>query len=489
MMLRSSIFLSLLFATGAIAQKKAPQSQAAQKLYAEVDRLRKDPDMAHASWGLCVMKAAKDTVIASYNPDASLVPASSLKVLTTGAALALLGPKFRYETLIQYQGKLDTVAGVLNGDLVIKGSGDPSLASGYFKDKKDTVPLTDKWAAAIRAKGIRTITGAVIGDDRVFESEMVPATWIWGDMGNYYGAGACGLSFMDNKYTVYFNSPAGEGQGVTIAKIVPEVPGLRLQNLVVTGGSKDNAYIYGAPYSYDRYVTGTIPAGRTNYDVEGSMPDPAWYCAWSLARSLEKAGVKVTKPPSCTRLALDTVKSGPRTTILKHLSPELEKIVHYTNMRSNNLYAESLLKTIAFAKTGYGDDDTGIGLVTAYWASKGVDVKGIFMNDGSGLSRANAISAKAEAEVLRALSADSVQLKRFMNTLPFAGAFAEGTAAEKNMRFKSGYITRARSYAGYVKNPKGELLVFSLIFNNYDCGPAEARVKMEKLMLLIAALE
>ncbi len=462
-----------------------------KKLIEETERLKKDPDLAHASWGYCVKYAAKDSVLASYNSQLSLVPASTLKILTTGAALFMLGPQYKYETQLQYDGVLDSVSGVLDGNIYIKGSGDPSLGSAYFADKKDTLGLPAKWAALIRAKGIKKVTGCVVGDDDAFESEMIPSTWIWGDMGNYYGAGACGLSFMDNKYTVYFKSNIIRAQPATVKRIVPEIPGLSLKNNVTSGpaNSGDNAYIYGAPYSYERYMTGTIPVGKDDYDVEGSMPDPAMFCAWSLKNALEKAGTKVEKGATTRRLALDSIKGFGRNTIYRHLSPELSKIVYYTNMKSNNHYAESLLKTIALAKNGWGEDNAGTDLVLNLWASKGVPVKGIYMNDGSGLSRANAISPEAETEVLRAIAADTTVFRAFYNSLPPAGAFAEGTFADNNMRVKSGYITRARSYTGYVKNRKGKLLAFSVILNNYDCSPAEARVKLGKLMVLFSELE
>ena len=139
-------------------------------------------------------------------------------------------------------------------------------------------------------KGIRKIEGAVIGDAIVFEDEMVPYSWVWGDMGNYYGSGSCGLNFMDNKFKLHFKSGANKGDSTIIKKIFPEIPGMRVINQTFTKGYSDNAYIYGSPYSLVRYVKGTIPANKTNYEVEGSQPDPPLFCAQSLDSSLKKLG-------------------------------------------------------------------------------------------------------------------------------------------------------------------------------------------------------
>ena len=165
-----------------------------ETLKAEIYKLQDDPDLIHGVWGICVLDVKKDSVMADYNSGTGLVPASSLKVVTTAAALSLLGENYRYETRIQYDGILDSINGILYGNLYIRGSGDPSLGSKYFIKEKDTVQLSHKWAGLLVAKGIRKIEGAVIADPTIFDPHDVPDTWIWGDMGNYYGAGAGGLA-------------------------------------------------------------------------------------------------------------------------------------------------------------------------------------------------------------------------------------------------------------------------------------------------------
>ncbi|MFL5752535.1 MAG: D-alanyl-D-alanine carboxypeptidase/D-alanyl-D-alanine-endopeptidase, partial [Bacteroidia bacterium] len=279
------------------------------------------------------------------------------------------------------------------------------------------------------------------------------------------------------------------GEKAKVNSIVPEIPGLNILSEVKAGGSDDNAYIYGAPFQENRKVLGTVPANQSNYEVEGSMPDPAFYCAYAFSNALRRAGIEVKGKAQSTYTAAEKGK-----TIYSHRSPSLEKIVYHTNLRSNNHYAETLLKTIALKKNGYGTTSGGCDAVLNYWKSRGVETDGLFMNDGSGLSRSNGISTYQQALVLAKIYRDSTIYRSFNASLPVSGVsgslanLCKGTFCEKNMRAKSGYITRARGYCGYVKTKKGEELCFSVLFNNYNCSPAEVKGKMEKLLGLLVDL-
>ncbi|HSH67196.1 MAG TPA: D-alanyl-D-alanine carboxypeptidase, partial [Bacteroidia bacterium] len=169
----------------------------------------------------------------------------------------------------------------------------------------------------------------------------------------------------------------------------------------------------------------------------------------------------------------------------------LDKIVYWTNMKSINLYAEHLLKFISYKKTGLGMETKGIQIITNYWKERGVDISGFSMNDGCGLARANVITTKTEVQILSKMVKDK-NFDAFYKSLPIAGKsgslgnIGDGTFAENNLRAKSGYISMARGYAGYVKNRKGDLLCFSVLVNNYECSPTEMKRKLEKLLIAIA---
>lgn len=465
------------------------------KLYQEIKKLEADNTLLHGTWSLCVMPVSKDTIIAEHNSVTSVIPASTLKIVTTATALSVLGKDFRFETKLQYDGILDTTTGTLKGNLYITGGGDPTLESAYFKDKDDTLSTTDKWANYLKQKGIKKIEGAIIGDESIFEDNALPPQWVWADIGNYFGAGACGLSYADNKYRIYLKSEA-TGTITSIVKTEPLVESLQFTNTITAGGNGDNAFIYGAPYSYYRKLQGTIPANKNNYDIEGSLPDPALFCAQSLQKSLNAIGVIVTQKSTTVRVLKEfgTYADTPKKTVFTNYSPPLSDIVYWTNLKSNNLYAEHLLKYIAYKEKGLGQTIEGTEIVTNYWQRKGVDVSGFFMNDGSGLSRSNVITTKTQVEILRLMAKDK-NFKSFYDSFPVAGksgslgSLCEGTFAENNLRAKSGYITRARGYSGYVKNKKGELLCFSVLANNYECSPSEMKKKLEKILVAIAEYE
>jgi D-alanyl-D-alanine carboxypeptidase/D-alanyl-D-alanine-endopeptidase (penicillin-binding protein 4) len=487
MCFRKSLLLIsfLLLVLNGFAQKEKKASVALnlspiKQLTAEIETLKNDPDLIHGSWGLCVLDVKKDSIVAEYNSEMGLVPASSLKVVTTAAALSILGENYHYETKFQYDGTFDSIKGILHGNLYIKGNGDPTLQSKYFLKEKDSIAISWKWAKLIAAKGIKMIDGSVVADASGFSDDVVPETWIWGDMGNYYGAGAGGLNYRDNLYSVIYQS-GNEGDTARISRIWPSMPGLKMYNYVKSGGTKDNAYIYGAPYNTVRIAEGTIPPKRTDYQVDGSMPDPAYYCAYELDSVLRRSGVLVTDKPYTTRDSRLAGKESkkPRKTLFLEFSPRLADIVYWTNRKSVNLYAEAMLKTIALRRKGWAAEGPGTDAVTAFWTGKKVDTKGLYLNDGCGLSRWNSITPHQFVSVLRVVSTESC-FKSFYKSLPEYNA---------NVVAKGGYITRVRSYTGYATKKNGELLAFSIIANNYDCNPVEMRKKLEKLMDLIGALD
>jgi len=489
-MIKRNLFIALFF-----SQIIFSYSQTKYKLNTEIEKLKADSSLKHATWSICVMPVKKDTILAQYNSNVSLVPASTLKILTTGAALLLFGADFKFETKLQYDGVFDSLTGTLRGNIYIIGGGDPTLESEYFKDNNDTLTTTDKWAEILKKFGIKRIEGSVIGDASIFDDNMVPSQWIWADMGNYFGAGACGLTYHDNKYTLYLKSGA-PGSGVVISKTNPAIDGLQMINNLTSNGDDDNAFIYGAPYSYYRKLQGTIPANKNDFEVDGSIPDPALFCAQSLEGSLKAIGIDIAGNATSIR-ALKEANEYVITNkhdLYTNYSPALSEIVYWTNYKSINLYAEHLLKYIAYTKNGIGRENEGTEIIADFWKNRGVDISGLFMDDGCGLSRSDVITTKTEVQILRQMAKDK-NFKTFYNSFPVAGKtgpldnFCEGTCAKGNLCAKSGYITRARGYAGYVKNKKGEMLCFSLLANNYECTPPEMKKKMEKLMVAIAEME
>jgi serine-type D-Ala-D-Ala carboxypeptidase/endopeptidase (penicillin-binding protein 4) len=451
---------------------------------------KKDKVLANSTYAYCVLDAASGKPVAEHNSHISVIPASTLKVVTTSAALGVLGRFYRYETKIYFTGSFDKGSGVLNGDIIIKGSGDPTLNSDLFRFKKDTTDVTDKWAEVLKQKGLKELKGNIIADASCYE-QHIPANWIWGDISNYFGVAPCGLSFNDNCYSMIFSS--GEtGSQAKLVELKPNYTSLTLDHYVdvKAAGRDDEAFVTGDPFGTKKRVTGTIPPHQKALEVKAALPDPALLCAEFLQRSLQKACIAT--PSVCAKSNYDAQselvkkeKSFQHT----HYSFSMEKIVYYTNLTSNNLFCETLLKTI-----GKGSNYSGIDKVKNYWKDRGLDVSELFMVDGNGLSRANTVTTFFEASLLHKMYNDSVLYKPFNNSLPVAGVsgsmknIGKGTFLEKNMRAKTGYINRARGYCGYVKTKAGTELAFSVLFNNYNCSPSEMKSRIEQFLIAIAEL-
>lgn len=452
-----------------------------------------DKDLQHAQISFCIMEAVTGKTLKEYQSEMAMIPASTLKIITTSAALGILGKNYTYKTNFYLTESPDAATGNYSGDILIKGSGDPSFNSSYFYSSDSL--FFGAFIKKLKGRGIKTIKGTIKADASCFDNS-IPGTWIWSDIGNYFGAGANGLSYRDNKFSLFY-STAEAGSAASLEKIRPGYfeKNMSVQSSVKAYGSEDDAFVYGDPNGYTRKVSGTIPPNQKSYEVEAQMPEPALYFGSSLITELNKHALIAKDSKVQVNETPGTYVYKPELLVHTHVSPPLEKIVFYTNTKSNNHYAESLLKTMGAVKTGkQGTTANGIDAVEAYWKERGVDVSGLHMSDGSGLSRANTVTTKLQATILSKISRDSLLYPAFNASLPVAGkngsmaSLCKGSFAENNMRAKTGYINRARGYCGYVKTKSGKELAFSVLFNNYDCSPKEAKLKIEKLLVALVDL-
>ena len=209
------------------------------------------------------------TQLASYNDNILLSPASCQKLVTTSTALLMLGPDFQFKTLLQYDGTFDPNTGILKGNIFLKGGGDPTLGSEKFSS---TVmdSLFNKLISKVKDLGIKKIEGQIIGDDDIFESIMAPGTWDWGDIGQYYGAGPCGLTISDNSLYYYLKS-GNENTPTKFVRMQPYIPNVIVINDVKSGASKsgDDSFVFGSEYSYYRHIVGTVSGNESEFKVKG----------------------------------------------------------------------------------------------------------------------------------------------------------------------------------------------------------------------------
>jgi D-alanyl-D-alanine carboxypeptidase/D-alanyl-D-alanine-endopeptidase (penicillin-binding protein 4) len=393
----------------------------------------------HASVGAYAVNMRTGQVLIDEYSDMSLMPGSCIKLITTAAALELLGPESRFETHLQYDGTIQK--GVLHGNLYIRGGGDPCLGSFRFVGWQKQ---TELWVEAIEKLGIQTIEGSVIGDATAWEKALAVPTWCWEDLGNYYGAGACALTFHENLYSLVFKPGEKVGAKTAIVRLDPPASHFTIQSEVTTGpvGSGDRACIYGSEYSPLAFAYGTIPAGVSEFAIKGAIADPPAFCAQTLADALKERGIAIKGK---------ALERKNRTSFHTTYSPPLSEIVYWTNQKSINLYSEHLLKKMGQTLHHQGSTGAGIAAVTDFLASKNIDLQGLFIADGSGLSRKNILTAKQLVSLLVRMKS-SPHFSLFLQSLP---------TKLQHIRVKTGSFSPVRCYAGYAGD-----IAFALLVNH-----------------------
>lgn len=465
--------------------------QAQSSIQKAVNDFAKDADLKYASLSIAVVDTQTGEIVAQYDAQRSLSPASNLKLLSTASALAILGPAYQYKTELQYDGQISK-EGVLSGNLYIKGYGDPSLGSPELEQSVSFAEIMERFRMAAQQQGIRRIEGYVVGDGSLFETTGTIPSWQWEDMGNYYGAGAWGLNLHDNLYYLHFRQSRQIGDTPAIAGVEPEVPGLEFYNELRSAakGSGDNAYIFGSPYQFTNFVRGTIPVGEATFTIKGAVPDPPLWAAQHLEHEFNTIGVQALKG-AISQFQLEQMgqKMQQRHTIYTHYSPNLADIVRRTNMESVNLYCEAMLKTIGWQEGGIGSTQAGLEEQEKYWKGKGLSFDGCNLVDGSGLSEGDKVTGLFLARLLEKMAQQEASVfQAFYESIPEAGRSGslknrfKGTAAEGRLRAKSGTLENVRAFSGYIETKDGRLLAFSVIANNYLISGGAMRQKLEGLL-------
>jgi D-alanyl-D-alanine carboxypeptidase/D-alanyl-D-alanine-endopeptidase (penicillin-binding protein 4) len=439
-----------------------------------------NPLLENANISLLVKDLSTNKTLFQYRPNNSTIPASTMKLVTTAAALEILGPKFCFQTKLEIDGKINS-EGVLNGNLYIRGGGDPTLGSEHLGDKDFLL----KWVEEVKKAGIKQINGQIIADGTIYDDLGVNPKWTWEDIGNYYAAGAYGISYMDNTYQLVLRS--GEnGTTREILRIIPEIPAMTFENyLTSTSITYDSAFFYGAPHSYLRSIHGEIPANRFEYIIKGDIPNPGLLLAENFQDKLNESGITISKLPS------DIVTNeSERRVILVQESPPLSEIIKETNVHSNNGYAEQIFRYLALSKNKIGTSNGSVQVIRSFWKSKGLPVEQLFMYDGCGLSPVDAVSSQFLVDLLSYMQTISPNREAFINSLPVAGKsgtltnFLEKTELQGKVHAKSGTISRVKCYAGYI-DLKKKNYVFAIMVNNPN-GTSKAVIrKMEELLLSI----
>jgi D-alanyl-D-alanine carboxypeptidase/D-alanyl-D-alanine-endopeptidase (penicillin-binding protein 4) len=423
-------------------------------------------------WSIYAVEAESGEILLDINSHISLVPASNLKLITSAAALDILGAGMQLYTCLEYDGRI-AASGKLHGNLYLRGGGDPTLGSPEMPGVLPLDSLFDLWTEAVCNAGIKEITGDIIADVSYFDDRYLPDDWSWGDMGNYYGAVTSSICINENSYNLFFRSPAKKFLAAEVLYTDPDMPGMTFKNFMLTGNvhNGSQAFIFGAPEQNERFLHGYIPGGRSKFQIEGSMPDPTQFVIQRLANDLRDRGIAIGGQLLKRRCQAST----PRVNLLTITSPSLDQIIFRLNKKSNNLYAEQLLKILGKCQRGEGSLTNGIAVIEAWLSGLEIPSDGFFMQDGSGLARSNGCTTLILSTVLQKMLTSAVSGVYF-SSLPVAGdaddqgnlkSFCAGTSAAGKVHVKSGLLNRVRSHSGYCYTKSGKIICFSMIANNF----------------------
>lgn len=429
----------------------------------------KDGQMVNGIASLYVVEAKSGKVVFDKNGRVGLAPASTQKVITSVTAYELLGKDFRYKTEVGYTGTLEE--GELNGSLVIRPSGDPTLGSWRWESSKEGAVL-QRVAGAIRRSGITTYDQIAVDVDG-WDSEAIPDGWIWQDIGNYYGAGAGALNWRENQYDVVLKSGNTIGSKVEIKATRPRLYQYSLTSGLAAAarGTGDNAYIYFSPGGTGGVIRGTIPAGEKSFEISGAMPDPRLQFAATLADTLQRLGIN-SRSGSVAKEQRGGIEKGSNYKIFHtEISPSLDSIIYWFNKKSINLYGEALLRTFAYQEKQKGDTGEGAKLLKNFWKGKGVAETELNMVDGSGLSPLNRVTTRAQVSILRYAKGQS-WFRGFYNALP----------EYNGMKMKSGTINNVKGFTGYHTAKDGTEYIFSFLVNNYNGSSSALVQKMYRVL-------
>ncbi len=435
----------------------------------------KDNAFDGAVLGVLVSDVDKDSVLMAHNAYQNMITASTMKLITTAAGLKALGPNYQFKTALAYT---DTIInGSLKGNLVIKGFGDPTLGSKYFYDDQRAFLRT--WVEEIKKLGIQSIEGDIIGDGSYFGNVTTPYGWQWSDISNYYGSPVSGLNIFDNQYTIAFRTKGADSL-TEIKNVSPVIPYLIIKNNVKSSLKPgDNSYILGGPNEYQKFIEGTLPANQNDYEVKGSIPNPALFLAYSLLEELKRAGITI-KGKYSSHLEKPIPSSK---TFYTQLSPTLSEIAKITNKHSINFFAECIGLEV---QNKMNAESYSKALEKCFGKEFGFTKNTIL--DASGLSPANTITPRNYYKVLKLMYHDKNLKNYFMESLSVSGkdgtlkSFGIGKSFVGNFKGKSGYISNIRGYTGYLKTKKGKNLTVIILVNHYTSENSAVKGKIEDLV-------
>ena len=445
-----------------------------------IESIINSPQASSAFWGIYIRDLSSDRLIYTLNSDKTLIPASNQKLITTATALDILGPNYQYETTLHFKGQIGSTS--MTGDLVLEGSGDPTFATREISQEN----VLELWASKLAALGVTRIEGRIIGDDNVFDEEPYADGWDLSFVATEsFAPASSGLSSNDNVVIVQI-----ESNRVGLAPILTDKPPayLNIRNKATTSARRRGRSIR---------VNRTL--GTENIELEGSIPrvyrrsvvipvsNPTKATLHTFTHYLKEAGIEVAATLHDIDDLSENIAYNDATPLFVYHSPPMEEILQQVNKESDNFYAEQVFRTFGWG----GSTDGGEKRVKELMRSAGVEIAGLSVRDGSGLSRKNMITTETMGELLSYMYRHP-QWNAFKNTLPRGGEAK--TTLDYRLKgvpvwAKTGSLEYVRALSGYASTPDGRLIAFSLMANNYTVPAYRIMRAMDQIVLAITELD
>ena len=418
-------------------------------------------------WGVDIRSIETGEHLYEINAGKLMMPASNMKILTLAATADALGWDYRFTTTLETRGAVSD--GVLHGDLIVRSNGDPTINS---RERRAEAVLSE-WTRALQAAGIFSIDGRIVGDDQAFDDEGIGAGWAWDYLQYGYAAPVGALEF--NEDLAALTVSPGPSAGATAMVALSAGSGLELLNRATTGAAESENTI-----DYRRHldravleVTGSIPVGAQSDTRTVAVINPTVFFAQSLKDGLVARGIAVAGEAVDFDDIAGEMPGGELRVLATTPSPPLSVIATVLMKASQNLYAETLLKALGAARNGLGTAEGGRVAVRSALDAWGIPRDAYVLYDGSGLSRYNYVTPSTLVAVLEHMYKDPRHHDAFVATLPIAGkdgtigSRLRRTRAEGNAVAKTGSIANVRSLSGFVKTRDGEMVVFSILANDF----------------------
>lgn len=490
------------------------------ELKSRIEQIVRQPALEPGFFAVKIVSLDSGQIIFEQDANKFVRPASNMKLYTVATAFDRLTPDFHFITSVYAKEKPDD--GKVKGDLVIYGRGDPSIAArfndgDYFKGINE---LADRIVTA----GVKRVKGDLVGDESYFNGEPLGSGWEWEDLTWSYGAPVSALNINDNALDLNVKPADRVGAPVLVTTGPPAASFITILNRATTSdrSARSNLRIYRGLGANTIELSGTLPFGDAGFVGGVAIPDPALAFVTMLREALVKRGVKIDG-----RLRTVTSRSGdsimPRTVpgfgtgsmaqfpveIASLQSPPFSVIAAHTLKPSQNQYTELILRTLGRnpqvlnssgetrplsgdARGARDDEESGLQVVRNFLRQAGIGDNDVALNDGSGLSRNDLISANTTVALLTFMTKHKY-FEQFRAALPIAGVDGtlrtrmRGTPAEGNVRAKTGSLSSVASLSGYVTTAGGEHLVFSMMLNNYPDASAVRRDSIDAIAVLLAS--